>query len=134
MAGLVSIIKQQCYDDIISFKEFNIPYFNSRDYMIRLYISVLKESYGKEFNSSHESFVISQFDKLFVDHDINTKDEKNNTYLHEVCNKTKMDEYQLCPLLYMYFISKGLNPTDKNKQGQTCFDYLNDMIINKKRY
>jgi len=64
-------------------------------------------------------------------YNIHAKDDRGNTYLHEVCETTWWWGHPFCVELFEYFLSKGLNPEDKNNEGKTCLDKIHKEILEK---
>lgn len=133
MSGLMCLVRSMCYDNILNFENFVMRC--DIDDTIRLYILVLKQGYGNDFNNTHVQFTLDQFEKLLnanSDHNIKTKDNDGNSYLHEVCCET-MWGHPFCVELFEYFLSKGLNPNDKNNEGKTCVDLINEQYVEQAR-
>jgi hypothetical protein len=129
--GLMGLIRYGCSIEIANFENFTIQ--RNIDFTIRLYILVLKQKYGKDFNKSHAEFTIKQFDKLFEDNTdwkIDEKDDEGNSYLHEVCCST-MWGHPFCVELFEYFLSKGLDPREKNNDGKSPIDLVNEQYLEK---
>jgi hypothetical protein len=131
--GLLRLLVYGYRMNIFNFEDFDFQWQTRIDYTINLYITLLIEGYDNMYNSKHVEFTINQIEKMLFateNYNINATDDSGDTYLHKVCSKT-LHGYPFCVELFEYFLSKGLNPEDKNIAGKTCLDKMHKEHLEK---